>query len=137
MWKILVVDDEVLNRKLIRESLTELANCVCVASGAEAIEAFELAIAEDKPFDIVLLDIAMPEMDGVQALKRLREIEEKKGVLFGTGTPILMVTAFTNPFMKSFREGADGYIVKPLEPDKMIEDIRKVLDARKNQKKEN
>jgi len=135
VWKILVVDDEALNRKLIRECLAELADCICTASGAEALQAFELAMKEDKPFDVVLLDIAMPEMDGIETLKRLRGIEEKKKILFGTGTPVLMVTAFTNPFMKSFREGADGYVVKPIEPDKMIEDIRKVLMSRKAQKK--
>ena len=127
MWKILIVDDEAGNRKLLKEILFDKAKCDEVANGKDAIAAFAQSMKSKDPFDLILLDIAMPDVDGVEVLKTIREMEETKGIRFGQGIPVIMVTAFTAPFMSSFKEGADDYILKPVDPDELLEKMEKKL----------
>jgi len=127
MWKILLVDDDESNRKLIREILSGKAECFETQNGKEALSAFVQSIKSKDRFDMILLDVAMPDMDGITVLKNIRQIEEDQGVRFGQGVPVIMVTAFTAPFMSSFKEGADDYILKPVDPDELITKIEKRL----------
>ncbi|RCK81034.1 MAG: two-component hybrid sensor and regulator [Candidatus Ozemobacter sibiricus] len=130
MWRILIVDDEANNRKLLVEILGERATCEQAQDGREALEIYQAAVAHDRPFDAILLDVAMPDMDGIEVLRRIRELEEARGIMFGKGIPIIMVTAFKQPFMASFREGADDYILKPVDPDQLLQKLASKLEAR-------
>jgi len=127
MWKILVVDDEAINRKLVKEVLIEKAVCVLVEGGLEAVEAFRQSVRENQRFDAILLDVAMPEVDGIETLRRIREIEESMGVPLGQGIPVIMVTAFSKPFMQSFRQGADDYLLKPIDTDELVKKVEKAI----------
>ena len=69
----------------------------------------------------------MPEMDGVEVLNRIREFEKGHNVRLGKGVPIIMVTAHSNSFMKSFNGGCDDYILKPVDADKLIEKMKKKI----------
>jgi CheY-like chemotaxis protein len=129
MWKVLVVDDEPMNRKLLIEILGDKAQCETANDGKEALDAFRASL-KGEPFDIILLDISMPDMDGVEVLRIIRELEETKDVRLGTGIPVIMVTAYTAPFMSSFKEGADDYILKPVDPDQLIAKVEKLLALR-------
>jgi two-component system, chemotaxis family, chemotaxis protein CheY len=124
MWKILVVDDDATNRKLLREILHDMAACDLIESGPKAIEAFRSAFQLAIPYDLVLLDIAMPEMDGIEVLKQLRMVEKLQGIEIGHGTPIFMITAHKQEFMKAFREGADDYLLKPIDPAVLIDKVQ-------------
>ena len=126
MWKILVVDDNFTNRQLILEILKELAVCDLASNGREAIEAYNQSLKKGG-YDLVLLDVAMPEIDGVEFLKKVRENEKKAGILLGEGLPIIMVTAFKEPFKEAFSYGCDDYIVKPIDPDQLISKIKEKL----------
>ena len=129
MWKVLVVDDEPINRKLLIEILGDQAACDVAGDGKEALDAFRSSL-KSEPFDIILLDISMPDMDGVEVLRIIRELEEERGVRLGSGIPVIMVTAYTAPFMTSFKEGADDYILKPVDPDQLLAKMEKLLAAR-------
>jgi two-component system chemotaxis response regulator CheY len=131
MWNVLVVDDDFVNRKLLVESLKELADCDTAAGGKEAIAAYELALENGKPYDVILLDIAMPEVNGIEVLKFIRNKETTMGVLFGHGVPVIMTTAFREPFLEAFNKGCDDYIVKPVMPDVLIKKIQEKLYRRK------
>lgn len=128
MWRVLVVDDDFTNRRLIIEIVREKAHCDAAANGYEALAAFSTAIKENRPYDIILLDIAMPDMDGIAVLDKIREMEQEAGILFGSGIPIIMVTAYKEPFLEAFNKGCDDYIVKPIDARillaKMEEKIR-------------
>ena len=78
--KTLVVDDEVISRKKLQKILSNLGECEAVEGGKAAITVFEKALKEKDPFDLVTLDIVMPEMDGTEALVELRELEKEAGV---------------------------------------------------------
>ncbi len=128
MWKALIVDDDAINCKLLKEILKGKASCEIAFSGEEALAAFRSA-SDTKPFDVILLDIAMPEMDGMEVLHKIREEEKAKGILLGEGVPVLMLTAHKEKAMKSFSAGCDDFIVKPLDPKKLLEKLGQFIKA--------
>jgi CheY-like chemotaxis protein len=114
--KILVVDDDALNRRLMKVLLTHEGYQVDIASNG--LEAFD-AIKTQK-FDIVFMDLRMPEMDGLEASRRIREWEDG-----GQHTFIVGLTASYLPEEgpKMFEAGIDNYISKPFE----MEHIKRLL----------
>ncbi|NTV29797.1 MAG: response regulator [Candidatus Omnitrophica bacterium] len=130
MLRILVVDDNMANRQFLVELLSEKAQCECASGGRAAVQAYQASITEKEPFDLILLDIAMPEVDGLEVLGAIRETEKKAGVTLGEGLPIIMATAHEQPFMKAFNSGCDDYVLKPIDPDELFRKIDNVLKAR-------
>ncbi|EKD81962.1 MAG: Response regulator receiver protein [uncultured bacterium] len=127
MKKFLVIDDESLNCRLLREILAKIAYCDCVYNGPDALTLFSTAHSANVPYDLVLLDISMPEMDGIEVLEKMRSYEENAGVMLGCGTPILMVTAVKEHFMTAFKKGADDYVLKPVDQDVLLQKIDSLL----------
>lgn len=123
MWRVLVVDDNFIDRKIILEILKGKAECDLAATGQETIIAYNLSLAEHKPYDIVLLDISMSQMSGIEVLKLIRENESKTGVSLGDGIPIVMVTGHKEPFLDAFNGGCDDYILKPISAKDLLEKI--------------
>jgi len=105
---ILVVEDNLLNQEIILSLLESMgAQASCVGSGPEAIE-----VVQRQQFDLVLMDIQLPGMDGVEATARIRELAEGKHL------PIIAVTANALPGDKEtyLSAGLDDYLSKPIEP---------------------
>jgi len=125
--RALIVEDEFLSRKVLRSFLMTLFEVEIVVNGREAVEAFKLAHTEEQPYDLILMDIMMPEVDGIEALHRIRTLEEKEAL-----TPkvkVIMTTALDDPqtVIKSFYEGeASAYIVKPVAKDKLFKELEKL-----------
>lgn len=113
--KILIVDDEFVSRKKAQKILSQYGECDIAISGTEALEAFHLAHEEAKPYDFITMDILMPDMDGVDALKGIREWEESHNIQLGNGVKVVMVTASktSDSVLSSFSEGCEAYVVKP------------------------
>jgi len=120
--KVLLVEDEFISRKILLAYFYKQSEygCDVATNGSEAIEAFMLAIEGGKPYDLIMLDIMMPEMDGQEVLKRIRIIEEQQGL---AATRIIMISAMkdSDHIMGSFRQQCDGYLVKPVSFDKLRE----------------
>lgn len=131
MWKILVVDDVSMNSELLVETLSDRAQCEIRDNGVGALDAYNKSVASNNPFDLILLDIAMPDISGIDVLKSIRKSEESRGIRLGQGVPVIMVTAYKEPFMDAFNGGCDDYILKPIDPDKMIVKIEEKLAAKK------
>jgi CheY-like chemotaxis protein len=121
--KILLVEDNPVNRALAFRLLQRRGSFVAVAGdGREALAALEKQI-----FDLVLMDVQMPEMDGLEATAAIREREKRTG----THLPIIAMTAAA---MKGDRErcleaGMDGYISKPIRAEELFEVIESLLTA--------
>jgi len=103
------------------------ADCFChlAFDGREAIDAFEAALKEGKPYDLLFLDIMMPEVNGIDVLKTVRAIEEQQGIAPDKGVKVIMTTAMNDAdvIMESFNARCDGYIVKPVRKEKLFEEI--------------
>ena len=107
--KVLVVEDDPNGRKVLVHALDQLqAKLTLAENGREAVEAFER-----EPFDVVLMDLQLPVMDGYQATREIRAIEERSGRL---RTPVVVVSAHTRPWEieAAHGAGADHHLAKPL-----------------------
>ena len=125
--RILIADDEFNNRMLLERMLARYGNCDMVVNGQEAVEAYEYAIEEGKPYDLTCLDIMMPEMDGQEALVKMRELENKNGLVGTKASVIFMVSALdteTQVVKAFFRGGCSDFITKPLSQKKLLEKLK-------------
>ena len=115
---ILICDDAAFMRMMIKDILTINGyNVVGEAeNGLKAVEKY----SETKP-DLVLMDITMPEMDGIQALKKIKELD--------SGATVIMCSAMGQQAMviESIQAGAKDFIVKPFQADRVIEAVKKVV----------
>lgn len=119
--RILLVDDDVLSRLQLRELLQSVGYVVIEAgNGIQALQLFE----QSSP-DMVLLDAMMPEMDGIECCRRLRELEH------GNGLPILIVTALYDgeSIEQAFLAGATDYITKPIQWLVLRQRVQRLLDG--------
>ena len=123
MWKVLVVEDNKENRELMVEILRDVAQCSEADSGQSALKVYDGSLRGD-PFDVILLDIEMPDVDGLELLRTIREKEKEAGIDLGDGIPIIMVTAHKKPFLDAFYQGCTDYILKPIDPRKLIDKVR-------------
>ena len=115
--RILVVDDEARMRKLVKDFLTKNnMDVVEAADGEEAITIF----FQEKNFDLVILDVMMPKMDGWEVLKTIREYSK---------VPVIMLTAKgeEQDEMQGFAAGADDYVTKPFSPKLLVARIEAIL----------
>lgn len=125
--RALIVEDEFLSRKVLRSFLTTIFEVDIVVNGQEAVNAFELAHEEGRPYDLILMDIMMPEVDGIEALEHIRTLERDKGIR--TPAKVIMTTALDDPktVIRSFHDGeASAYIVKPVDKDKLFSELERL-----------
>jgi signal transduction histidine kinase/CheY-like chemotaxis protein len=110
--KVLVVEDHARNREVMTILLEQIdAIPTCVANGADAIMRF----ASDR-YDLILMDMQMPDIDGLEVTRRMRDREHQLGLL---RTPIIMVTANTLPehAARAIAAGCDAHLAKPVTPE--------------------
>jgi len=125
--RTLIVEDDLVSRRFLQKLLSPFGECHVAVNGREAVEAFSLALVEREPYDLVCLDIMMPEMDGQLCLKELRRIEEEMKVPSNQEAKIFMVTALDsmkNVMEAYYRGGCTAYLVKPVEKDKLYATLR-------------
>jgi len=118
---VLVAEDNEINALLMRSLLTRLGHHTVVATnGTAALESWAAARSAGAPYDLVLMDIQMPQLDGIEAAKRIRKHEAEQP---GLRTPILALTANTlvEDRYACFEAGMDGFLIKPLDREKLEE----------------
>lgn len=106
--------------------LSAYGDCDIAIDGNEAVEAFMLAWRESKPYDLICMDIMMPNMDGHHSLGRIREIEKEMEVRSSKEAKVIMTTALDDPknvFQALNEEGATSYIVKPISKNRLLEEL--------------
>jgi PAS domain S-box-containing protein len=125
---VLLVEDDKINQKLMQQMLGLKGYMLKTASnGREALE-----ILEKHSFDVVLMDIQMPEMDGVEATKRIRQKERQRS----EHIPIIAFTAYAlaGDRERFLRAGMDGYLAKPVKMSELFSMINKVLEKSRTDK---
>jgi signal transduction histidine kinase/CheY-like chemotaxis protein len=121
--RILIAEDHPINQKILTLLLTKLGHTSTVAAdGAQALIALQAST-----FDLVLMDVMMPGVDGLTALQQWRNIERSSG----TYTPIIMVTAMamSGDQARFMAAGADGYVSKPVSSASLIAEMSRVLSS--------
>ena len=125
--KTLIVEDDMSSRFIMQAFLTRYGECFVAVNGREAVDAFRLARDEGKPYDLICMDIMMPEMDGQEALEQIRGLEESEDVPSSQSVRIFMTTALqdTKNVMTAFRSLCDAYLFKPIDQNKLLENLQK------------
>jgi len=116
---VLVAEDNEINALLMRSLLIRLGHqAVITTSGEEALESWLSAKSAGTPYDLVLMDIQMPGLDGIETTRRIRALEADSS---SRQTPILALTANTlvEDRYACFEAGMDGFLIKPLDREKL------------------
>ena len=125
--KTLIVEDDPTCRLLLQGMLKGLGPVQVAVNGADAIETVRLALEANEPFDLVCMDIMMPEMDGQEAVAKIRAMEEERGIYVG-GAKIVMTTALDDMdnVRTAYSRYCDLYLVKPIEKAPLLDELRKL-----------
>lgn len=126
--KTLIVEDDFTSRLLLQELLKPYGLTHIAVNGLEAVSAARAALEAGEPYDLICLDIMMPELDGHQALKRIRSDEESLGVRSSSAARIVMTTSLGDykNVMKAYGSLCDGYLVKPVDRQRLVEELKKM-----------
>lgn len=127
--KCLIVEDDFISRRILKELLSPYFDCDIAVNGEEAVTSFHLAHEGKRPYDLICMDIMMPEVDGNEALRRIRDLEKGMGIAQNLEVKVIMTTALDDPqtvIHSYYKGGATSYIVKPVSKQKLLLDLRKL-----------
>ncbi len=127
--KSLVVDDELVSRSKLHKIMETFGHCDAVDNGDEAVLAVVRALNCDQPYDLILMDIMMPVMDGHEALRRIRQVEKERGIAPGNEARVLVISSLEdqkNVCQAFFRGLASGYLTKPVNKDSLRKAIQEI-----------
>ena len=126
--RILIAEDDFVCRKFLYKFLSTYGDCDITIDGIEAIDAYMMALEEERPYDLVCLDIMMPKMDGKKVLKAIRDIERQREIEESCRVKIIMTTALndTSNVFDSFETGCEAYAAKPIDTDKFVQAMEKL-----------
>ena len=126
--KILVVDDESVSRKMLRKALESFGQCEEAEDGRQAMDAFKQAREDSSPYDLLMLDLSMPEMDGKEVIHQIRGLEKDMKVSNRERTKIVMVTSHSeeDSVLACLRAGCNDFIVKPFDQKVLFEKLARL-----------
>ena len=126
--KTLIVEDDFTCRLLLQELLKSYGDSHIAVNGKEAVEAVRISMETCEPYNLICLDVMMPVMDGQQALKEIRSLEETEGTLSSNRAKIMMTTALgdLNNVMSAYNSLCDAYLTKPIDKTALIKKLREM-----------
>lgn len=126
--KCLIVEDDFISKKVMEKIVEPIAVYDSADNGFIAFDLFIKAHNEEKPYDLILLDMMMPEMDGLSLLKKIRTFESENEENIKGEVKIIMTTALDDRknVTSAFKMGCEAYIVKPIQKNKLFEEIKKL-----------
>ncbi len=126
--KILIVEDDYPSRLLLQGLLKNYGPVHIAVNGKDAIEEVAIALENEEPFDLICMDILMPEMDGKTALQEIRSMEKARGITLSNRVKTVMTTALDDlkNIMEAYNSMCDGYLAKPINKAQLLEELNKL-----------
>lgn len=126
--RILIAEDDLASRRYLLKILEPYGQCDFTVNGIETLDAYLLALDEESPYNLMLLDIMMPKADGMKVLKNIRLIEKQNGIEDMKKVKIIMTTALNDneTIESSYNCGCDAYAAKPIDGENLIDSIKKL-----------
>jgi two-component system, chemotaxis family, chemotaxis protein CheY len=124
--KCLIVDDDALGRELIIQYLEGVAECDTATNGHEAMELFTAALEKGLHYDLIILDLLMPEMNGYETGAAVRRLEKAHGIPVTSGVNIIVISSVNTPkeIIQSYASGQPAaHLTKPVSPDKLLKTL--------------
>ena len=124
--KALVVDDDSITRMILQNILSVYAEVHSCVDGKEAVKEHKTALDRGEPYDLVCMDVLMPVMGGIEALRIIRREEECCGRIRPQATKVVITTAADDhdTIRQAFRELCDAYVVKPIDAGRLIDVVQ-------------
>ncbi|MGL1936977.1 MAG: response regulator [Fibrobacterales bacterium] len=126
--RTLIVDDDKMCGSVAQSIMKKYGEADLATSGHDAIALFEASFTA-RPFMVVILDIMMPEIDGQQVLKKIRELEYRHGVIKSNRVKVIMLSGIEDKrtILNAFQGGCEAYLTKPLVAKVLEETVKEVL----------
>lgn len=126
--KTLIVEDDFTSRLILQEFLKSYGPCHVAVNGKEAVDAVRAALDTGEPYNLVCLDIMMPEQDGHEALKHIRAEEKQRETIYTDGAKIVMTTTLGDikNVSEAYGNFCDGYLTKPIGKHALLDTLRKL-----------
>jgi two-component system chemotaxis response regulator CheY len=124
--RALIAEDDYTSRLLLESFLSKYAECRVAANGREAVEAVRAALDRGQGYDLICMDIMMPEMDGRDAVRLIRAMEEARGIFSARSAKIIMTTAVDDvkDVVRCFMELCDSYLLKPIDLNELLSQMK-------------
>jgi CheY-like chemotaxis protein len=126
--KMMIIDDVMMNVLVLRNIVQHLGQVDHFQNPAEGLNALAEAYRRGAPYDLLFLDIFMPGRSGLEVLKVVQKLNQE---VPGIKTKVVMVTSQKGreSFQAAMRDGAVGYILKPFQPERILEEVRRLTEG--------
>ena len=127
--KCLIVEDEIISSRILEGMMSRYASCEVVSNGQEALARFQQAHEANSPYDVILMDIMMSEISGLEVVTLIREQQALKKMSLSQRVKIIMTTSLDDPrtvIKALFESDANSYLTKPITAAKIADELRKL-----------
>lgn len=124
--RILIAEDDFFSRLVLQKFLSPYGECHIALNGHEVVTACRSALSRRQNYDLICMDLMMPEMDGKEAVRKVRALEEGAGILSTSGARIFMTTAVRDvkQVIRCFQELCDVYLTKPIDMNQLLAQMK-------------
>ena len=122
--KSLVAEDDATSRKLLQTFLSRFGKCDIAFDGNEAVSAVVLALQSHQEYDLVCMDLRMPQMDGQEAIREIRKQEASAGALRAAKIIVTTIHTDTEDIARALLGRCDAYLVKPIDTGKLKQELK-------------
>ncbi len=124
--RMLIAEDDPVSRQVLLHRLSPLGKVDLAIDGHQAVEAVFAALQSQEPYDLICLDIMMPNLDGRTALAAIRSLEERNSLPLGRGAKIIMTTDLrdADTILGSFGQACDAYLAKPITKEGLYKQLQ-------------
>lgn len=126
MIKILIAEDDPTSRNFLFKTLSGYGKCDLAVDGFEALDAFLISVNENKPYDLLCIDIMMPKFDGLKVVKAIREMEDQSKLPQEKKAKVILTTALDKAHIAKnyYDSNYEAFIQKPINTNMLIETIK-------------
>lgn len=126
--RILIAEDEATSAEVLKRLLAPYGKCDVVGDGEVAYQKVVEAKQSGNGYDLICLDIMMPNLDGIGALKKIRDFEALNRESQASAVKVIITTCIDTPndVLNAFKVGCEGYVVKPIQKESLLREIRKL-----------
>ncbi len=124
--RILLVEDDVPSRLVLHSFLSRYGDCRIAVNGTKAVDAVRATLERGQKYDLICMDIMMPELNGIDAVRQIRALEEAHGFSAASGERIIMTTAVNDmrEVIQCFQEFCGAYLLKPIDLQELLTYMR-------------